>query len=106
MINKAVIRECKVLDIVLLCQQLIALWHFEILAWGSTGKNKMWNISKTTDRRAKRPKFGTRDTTVDICRVLFDAQLLQFALGSFCALCKFSDSTIFESLLNIHIQYM
>ncbi len=29
----------------------------------------------------------------------FDAQFLQFGLGSFGALCKISDSTIFETLL-------
>ena len=33
------------------------IWHFEILTWESIGKPKMWNISKTSDRRAKRTKI-------------------------------------------------
>ncbi len=33
------------------------LRHFEILTWKSMGKPKMWNISKTGDRRAKRTKI-------------------------------------------------
>ncbi len=38
-------------------QVLKILWHFEIFTWVSImGKLKMWNISKTADRRAKRMK--------------------------------------------------
>ncbi len=39
-------------------QVLQNVWHFEILTLESMGKHKMWNISKTSDRRAKRTKFG------------------------------------------------
>ncbi len=35
-------------------QVLKNLWHFEILTWELMGKPKIWNISKTADRRAKR----------------------------------------------------
>ncbi len=38
-------------------QVLNKLCHFDILTWESMGKPKMWNISKTADRRAKRTKI-------------------------------------------------
>ena len=47
-------------------QVLKILWHFQILTWESMAKPKMWNISKTTDRRAKRTKIWSRGTTVHI----------------------------------------
>ena len=34
-------------------QVLKILLHVEILTWKSMGKPKMWNISKTSDHRAK-----------------------------------------------------
>ena len=37
-------------------QFLKKFWHFEILTWESVWKPKMWNISKTVYRRAKRTK--------------------------------------------------
>ncbi len=43
------------------------------------GNPKMCNILKTADRRAKRTKFGTRGTTVHICRVLLMADPLNLA---------------------------
>ncbi len=55
--NKAVIRVYKFMDILAICQKLQILWHFEILTWESMGKPKLWNISKTADRRAKRTKI-------------------------------------------------
>ena len=46
------------------------LWHFEILAWVSTGNlkcgiSRKWLIIERNGR-----KFGTRGTTVHICKVL------------------------------------
>ncbi len=40
MINKAVIRECKVMDILAISQKLKKMWHFEILTWESMGNLK------------------------------------------------------------------
>ena len=39
MINKAVIRECKVINVLAMCQKLKLLWNFEILTWKSIGKS-------------------------------------------------------------------
>ncbi len=33
------------------------MWYFDILTWESMGKPKMWNITKTAYRRAKRTKL-------------------------------------------------
>ena len=54
--HKAVIRVYKVMNILAICQKLKILWHFEVLTWESMGEPKMWNISKTADRRAKLTK--------------------------------------------------
>ena len=44
------------------------LWHFEILTWGSMGKPKICNISKTDNHKAKWPKIwdtaGYRSTHI------------------------------------------
>ncbi len=59
----------------------------------------MWNISKTADRRAKRTKkcdsgyYGTH------MEVTVDALFLEFGLGSFSALYKISNFTIFKTLV-------
>ncbi len=70
MTNTVVIVEYKVMDILAICQKIKKkLWHFEISV-GVNGKPKMWNISKTADRKArKKRKFGTRGATVHKCRV-------------------------------------
>ena len=54
-------------------QVLPNLWHFEILTLESMEKPKMWSISKTPDRRAKRTNiwdsgyYSTRmDVTFDV----------------------------------------
>ncbi len=57
MINNAVVGEYKVMDILAICQKLKIVWHFEIVTWESMGKPKVWNISKTANRRAKRTKM-------------------------------------------------
>ncbi len=49
-------RDGKSITFVAIGQVLKMLWHFEILRWVN-GKPKMWNISKTADRRAKRTKI-------------------------------------------------
>ena len=46
--------KCRLLLYLAIGQVLQSLWHFEILTLESTGEPKMWNISKTTDCRAKR----------------------------------------------------
>ena len=54
-------------------------------------KPKMWNISKTAERRAKRTKIWDLG--------VFESRFLEFSLASFSALCKISDSIIFKTLL-------
>ena len=39
MINKGVIIECKVMNILVICQKLKILWPLEILIWESMGKS-------------------------------------------------------------------
>ena len=39
MINKAVIREYKVIHVLAICQELKKLWHFEVLTRESMGKS-------------------------------------------------------------------
>ncbi len=45
------------------------------------GKLKMWNISKTADRRVKRSKFGTGATTVDKWRLPLMPDFLNLVWG-------------------------
>ena len=71
----------------------------KILTWESMGKPKMWNIFKTAHRRAKWTKMWQSGSYSVYIQGTFDARSLQFGLGSFGALCKISDSTIFETLL-------
>ena len=75
-------------------QVLKILWHFEILTWESMGKPKMWNISKTANRRAKRTKIWDWESYSAYMEGTFDARFLEFGLGSFGALCKISNFTI------------
>ncbi len=46
MMNKAVIREYKVIHLLVICQKLKMLWHFEILTWESMGKIVKCAISR------------------------------------------------------------
>ncbi len=76
-------------------QVLKILWHFEILTWESMGKPKMWILSRKgliVERNGW--KFGTRCTTA------LDARFLEFGLGSFSALCKIYNFTIFLKLFS------
>ncbi len=63
------------------------------------GKPKIWNISKTADCRAKRIQIWDSGYYNAHIADTFDAQFLEFGLGSFGARCKFSDFTIFKTLL-------
>ncbi len=74
------------------------LWHFKILTWESMGKPKMWNISKTAIRRAKRTKIWDSACHSAYVEGTFDARFLEFGLGSFGALCKISNFTQFLKL--------
>ncbi len=55
---------------------------------GVNGKPKMWNISKTANRRAKRTKIWDSGYYSAHTYGTFDAWFLEFDLGSFGALCK------------------
>ncbi len=57
------------------------LRHFEILTWVSMGKPKMWNISKTADRRTKRAKIWDSGYYSAHIEGTFDARFLEFGLG-------------------------
>ena len=57
MINKAVMREYKVITGLVICQKLKHLWHFAILTWESMRNPKMCIILKTADRSTKRTKI-------------------------------------------------
>ena len=58
---------------------------------GVNRKPKMWNISKMVDRRAKNGrKFGTRGTTVHMCRVLLIPDSLSLVYGHLVHFAKFS----------------
>ena len=63
------------------------------------GKPKIWNISKTANRRAKRTKIWDSGFYGAYMKGTFDARFLEFGLGSFGALCKISNFTIFETPL-------
>ena len=85
------------------CQKI--LWHFEIFTWELMGKPKMWNILKTADCRVKLMKIWDSGCYSTHMEGTFDAQFLDFGLGSFRALCKISDSMIFETLLLQQFSY-
>ncbi len=60
---------------------------------GVNGKPKMWNISKTADRRGKRMKIWDTGSYSAYMLGTFNARFLVFSFRSFGALCKLSDST-------------
>ena len=97
MINKAVIRAHKVMDVLAICQTLKILWYFEILIWESIGNPKMCNILKTTGRRAKQTKIWASWYYSAHSEGGFHARFLEFGLGSFGAFCKISNFTICSS---------
>ena len=96
----AIIGGYKVMDILAICQKLKILWHFEILTQELMGNlkcgisqwvNGLWQSKTDENLRLgyySAYMYGT-----------FDARFLEFGLGLFSALCKISDSTIFETLL-------
>ena len=61
------------------------------------GKSKIWNISKTIDRRATRVKIWDSVYYSAHMEVTFDSRFLEWYLGSFGALCKISNFTVFKS---------
>ena len=75
----------------------MALGNFNM---GVNGEiKKMSNMLKTADRRAKWTKIWDSAYYSAYMKGTFDACFLEFGLGSFGALCKISDSMIFETLL-------
>ncbi len=63
---------------------------FEILTWESMQKTKIWNISKTADRRAKRLKIGDSGYyTVHIWRLLLMPGSLTLVWGHSVHFAKF-----------------
>ncbi len=63
-------------------QVLKMLWHFEILTWESMEKPKMWILSQKrliVERNGQ--NFGTRCTTVHICRILLMPDSLSLVWG-------------------------
>ena len=72
MINKAVIRVYKVMDILAIYQKLRISWHFEMFTWESMGKVKCGiSRKRIIVERNGRNKIRTLGTTVRICRVFF-----------------------------------
>ncbi len=73
------------------------LYHIEILTNDTIGNLKCGILvsRKRLIVEQNGLNFWTQGTTVHICRDTFDAQFLEFGLGSFGALCKFSKFTIF-----------
>ncbi len=63
------------------------------------GKPKMWKSRKRLKRSKPGRQFGTRGPTVHNMEGTFDTRFLEFGLGSFGAICKLSNSTIFKNLL-------
>ena len=90
MINKAVIREYKVMNVLMICWKLKSLWHFEILTWEINGENpEMCNILKTADQREKRGKFWGCSLMYCICTVLFMSESLSSVWGHSVHFAKF-----------------
>ncbi len=69
------------------------------------GKPKIWNISKMADHRAKLMKIWDSPCYRAHVDGTFDAQFLEFGLGSFGALCQVSDVKIFKRLLLPHFSF-
>ncbi len=73
-------------------KNFVALSNFNM---GVNGKPKMWNISKRPIVEGNGRKFGTRGTTVHMCRILlmpgtFNARFLEFGWGHSVHFAKFS----------------
>ncbi len=94
--------EYRLLLFLAIGQVLKILWHFKNFKIGVNGKPKMWNISKTADRRVKRTKIWDLESYSAYMEGTFDAQFVEFGLGSFSALCKISNLTI-RSSPNFHL---
>ena len=74
------------------------IWQLEILTWESIGKHKLWNISKTVDRRAKRTKIWDLGYHSAYMYGTLMPDSLSLVWGYLVYFCKISDSTIFETL--------
>ncbi len=68
------------------------------------GKHEMWNISKTANRIAKRTQNWDSRYYSAHMEVTFDDRFLEFGLGSFGAVGKISNFTIFKTSLKSPIQ--
>ena len=96
LINKAVKGEYKLINVLAICQKLnfVTLWIFNM---GVNGKLKC-RISRKrliAERNGQNLRLGVLQwTNVGT----FDARFLEFGLGTFGAVCKISDPTIFETL--------
>ena len=69
----------------------------EILTLESMGKPKMWNISKTANRRTKRAKIWESGFLSTHMEVSFDVRFLEFDLGSLGVFCTISNFTMLPS---------
>ncbi len=79
------------------------LWHFEILTCESMGKPKMWILSRKwliVERNGR--NFGTRCTTVHICRILLMPDSLSLIWGHSVHFAKLS---ILQFLTLLHSQF-
>ncbi len=63
------------------------------------GKPKMWNISKTADRRVKSTKIWDSGYHSAHTEVTFAVRFLESGLGSFGTLCKIYNFIILKTLL-------
>ncbi len=89
MINKAVIRGYKVMDVSAICQKLKILWHFEILTLESMGNLKCLISQKRLIVERNGRKFGAWGTTVHILRVLLMPNSLSLVWGQSVHFVKF-----------------
>ena len=96
--------ECSLLLFLAIGQVLKKLWHFKILTLESMGKPKMWSVSKTADRRAKRTKLQYYSTHME---VNFGAWFLFVLFGVIhCTSQNFHFCNFWKSSLPIFIQFI
>ncbi len=86
------------MDILAICQKIKNLWHFEILTWESMGhlKCEISRIRLIVEQNGQKnwdSGYYSAHT-----KGIFDARFLEFDLGSFSALRKISNFTIFKTL--------
>ncbi len=73
--------------ILMICETLKILWHFDILGWESMGNPKMWSISSTANHSMKHTKIWNSSEWSTICMLVsFHLRVVAVSLGLFGAL--------------------